>query len=305
MKKASLTLWLVVMLGLVAAGCSSPVKTAPTGQSQGQPTVAAQGATNIPEQQQTPAAAPNQSTTKQAQQQPAQGQSQPPALEQPAATPAPVTVTTKKVQQDTEAIQVDLSIPVLDGLQDSKLQQQLNSRFEQDALKFENDLEAQAGEDIKEAVKTGNYFWQYDATTAYKVAYNQNGLLSITVDYYRFTDGAHGTTERIPYNYDLATGQELSLQDLFQAGVNYKEIINQEITAQIKTSPIREYLTVPGMEFKTIDDSQPFYLTDGGLVVYFGQYEIAPYVAGMPEFKIPFNLFNGGVQPQFTEGYPL
>jgi predicted small secreted protein len=280
MKKTSLTFWMVVLLGLAVAGCSSPAKTTTAGPGQSQPTVATQSVTVTPDQEQPPAKAPAQSTAVPA--------------------PAPLTITTKQVQQNSETIQVDLSIPVIDGLQDSKLQQQLNNRFEQDASTFETDIETQAGEDIKEAAKSGYPFRQYNATTAYKVAYNQNGLLSITVDYYQFTGGAHGATERRPYNYDLETGKELSLQDLFKAGVNYKEILNREIAAQIKANPEGGYLTQPEMGFETIDDNQPFYLTDGGLVVYFAQYEIAPYVAGIPEFKIPFSLLKDSVEPRFT-----
>ena len=130
------------------------------------------------------------------------------------------------------------------------------------------------------------------------MAYNQDGLLSITVDYYQFDGGAHGGTDRRPYNYDLTTGQELALQDLFKQGVKYMEIINREIRKQIAANPEGGYFTQPDMEFKTIADNQPFYLTDGGLVVYFGQYEIAPYAAGIPEFRLPFSLFKGTVQPR-------
>ena len=314
MKKTSLTFWMVVLLGLAVAGCSSPAKTTTAGPGQSQPTVATQSVTVTPDQEQPPAKAPAQSAvrvppkTGTAQGWPAQVQTAPPApgqnssQEQSTAVPAPapLTITTKQVQQNSETIQVDLSIPVIDGLQDSKLQQQLNNRFEQDASTFETDIETQAGEDIKEAAKSGYPFRQYNATTAYKVAYNQNGLLSITVDYYQFTGGAHGATERRPYNYDLEMGKELSLQDLFKAGVNYKEILNREIAAQIKANPEGGYLTQPEMGFETIDDNQPFYLTDGGLVVYFAQYEIAPYVAGIPEFKIPFSLLKDSVEPRFT-----
>ena len=300
MKKASLTLWLVVLLGLAMGGCSSPANTTSAGPGQAQPTVATQGVTNTPEQEQPPVKAPTRPSASQEQGSPAQGRAAIPGQEQSAATPPPVTVTTKQVQQNSETIQVDLSIPVIDGLQDSKLQQQLNNRFEQDALNFENDTATQAGEDVKQDAQSGYPFRQYNATTAYKTAYNQNGLLSITVDYYQFTGGAHGTTDRIPYNYDLATGQELSLQDLFKTGVTYVETINREIAAQIGAHPEGDYFTQPDMEFKTIDDSQPFYLTDGGLVVYFGQAEIAPYVAGIPEFEIPFSLFKDGVKPRFT-----
>jgi len=309
-KKALYAFWMVLLLGLAVAGCSSPAKTTSAGPGYAQPTVTTNSGTTTQEQPpakastQPPAQGHTSATT--AHGQPAQGQTaspvqgQNPTQMQPAAIPTPLTVTTNQVQQNSDAIQVDLSIPVIAGLQDSKIQQQLNNQFDQDALSFDNDISTQAAEDIKQAANSGYPFQQYNATTAYKVAYNQNGLLSVTVDYYQYTGGAHGGTERRPYNYDLETGQELSLQDLFKTGVDYKPIINQDVAAQIKTSPVKEYFTIPGMEFKTIDDNQPFYLTDGGLVIYFGQYEIAPYVAGIPEFQIPFSLFKDGVKPRFT-----
>ena len=240
MKKTLLALWMAVLLGLAVAGCSSPAKTTSAGLWSSQPIVATQTVTNTPDQEQPPAKAPVQSTVRM----PSKAGTAPPApgpnpsQEQSTAAPAPLTVTTKQVQQNSETIQVDLSIPVIDGLQDSKLQQQLNNRFEQNASQFETNIETQAGEDIKQAAVSGYPFRQYNATTAYKVAYNQNGLLKgITVDYYQFTGGAHGGTERRPYNYDLETGKELSLRDLFKAGVNYKEILNGEIAAQIKANP--------------------------------------------------------------------
>jgi hypothetical protein len=315
MKKTSLALWMMVLLGLAAAGCSSSAKTTAAGPGPSQPTVAAQNMANAPEQKPPSAKASARSAVQMAtkantaQGRPVQGQiaflapRQNPAQGQPtiASSPAPLTITTKQVQQNNAAIQVDLSIPVVDGLQDSQLQQQLNNRFEQDASQFETDIETQAGDDIKQAAVSGYPFRQYNATTAYKVAYNQNGLLSVTVDYYQFTGGAHGGTERKPYNYNLETGKELTLQDLFKAGVNYKQILNQEIADQIKANPEGGYFAQPDLEFKTIDDSQPFYLTDGGLVIYFAQYEIAPYYVGIPEFKISFSLFRDGVEPRFTE----
>ena len=43
-------------------------------------------------------------------------------------------------------------------------------------------------------------------------------------------------------------------------------------------------------EFKSIEDKQKFYIQDDNIVVYFDLYDIAPYAAGIPEFKIA-NLF--------------
>jgi len=32
-----------------------------------------------------------------------------------------------------------------------------------------------------------------------------------------------------------------------------------------------------------------FKINNDGLIIYFGEYEIAPYAAGMPSFNIPFS----------------
>jgi len=124
---------------------------------------------------------------------------------------------------------------------------------------------------------------------------NKNGLLSIPVEYYQFTGGAHGATEKRPYNFDLKTGRVIVLGDIFKEGYNYKKVINQEIKRQIKENNDL-YFTGPGMGFETIKVNQPFYLVDGGLTVYFAQYEIAPYADGIPEFKLPFTLFGNNVK---------
>ena len=116
-------------------------------------------------------------------------------------------------------------------------------------------------------------------------------------------------TFRDSYNIDLNTGRQLALKDLFKEGTDYKEIINREIERQIAADPDK-FFTGEEWGFKTISDNQAFYLGDAGtaedgvspggnvpgLVVYFDLYEIAPYVAGFPEFKIPWNLFGDAVQ---------
>lgn len=207
----------------------------------------------------------------------------------------PVTVTTKSVQQNTDLINIDLKIPVVSGIKDQKIQNAINGQFEKDALDFREEIESLSVLGEQEAKNAGFPFRKFDATTAFKVAYNKNGLLSIPVEYYQFTGGAHGATEKRPYNYDLKTGRVITLGDIFKKGYNYKEAINKEVKRQIKEKNDL-YFSQPGMEFQTIKENQPFYLVDDGLTVYFAQYEIAPYAAGIPEFKLPFTLFDNNVK---------
>jgi hypothetical protein len=105
-------------------------------------------------------------------------------------------------------------------------------------------------------------------------------------------------TDRVAYNYDLNTGNEIKLASMFKMDFNYKDFINKEILRQMKTS--EDIFFYDGEEkFKTISDEQRFYLSEGNIVIYFSLYEIAPYAAGIPEFKIPFSSFSQNIKITF------
>lgn len=124
----------------------------------------------------------------------------------------------------------------------------------------------------------------------YKITSLQK-IVSLYIDYYQYTGGAHGATTRKSYNIDELTGEILTLKDLFKEEYNYKNIIDSSIRNEINKNPDMYFSGKEG--FNGIDEKTKFYIEDGNLVIYYGQYEIAPYVAGMPEFRMPINIFEG------------
>ena len=92
-------------------------------------------------------------------------------------------------------------------------------------------------------------------------------------------------TDRVAYNIDLNTGQELALSDLFAPDSNYTEMINEKVRSIIALNP--EIYFEGKMRFKGISEDQRFYLENGHLIVYFLQYEIAPYASGIRTFPVP------------------
>jgi len=113
------------------------------------------------------------------------------------------------------------------------------------------------------------------------------------IDYYSYTGGAHGFTDRRAYNIDLTTGRELRLSDLFAPDFNYISIINEEIKKQIQAGD--EIFFDGELGFQSITENQPFYIEEGNLVIYFGLYEIAPYAAGIQEFRFPLDRFGNNL----------
>ncbi|WP_034681090.1 DUF3298 and DUF4163 domain-containing protein [Caldalkalibacillus mannanilyticus] len=121
-----------------------------------------------------------------------------------------------------------------------------------------------------------------EITGHYEIKTNERGILSLTLSNYTYTyPMAHGYTLLQSLTFDLRTGKQYTLSDLFKADSNYVEALSKLVKQQIMTRGI------PLLDdFKRIQPEQPFYLADKSIVLYFQLYEISPYYVGFPMFPI-------------------
>ena len=195
-----------------------------------------------------------------------------------------IKVETEIIKPNIDGAEIDIKIPVIKGLKDSQYQEELNhlikTHTEENIKKFEEDVEGLKKLDIE---------WKPQMIVGYDVKSCED-ILSIVVDTYIFTGGAHGSSRRDYYNIDIDKNQTIQLSDLFKDGSDFKSIINDqinnEINRQIKDEA-KSYFT-DDEKFVTIDDSHDFYIDkDGNIVITFQPYDITPWYMGHPEFKIP------------------
>ncbi|UQZ87117.1 Anti-sigma-V factor RsiV [Paenibacillus konkukensis] len=196
-----------------------------------------------------------------------------------------IRVTSKKVQQETDEYTADLSIPVISGLKDKQYEAKFNDLLEQTAMKDLDSIASQAKEGAADAKQNGYEFRPYDITVTYEIKSDggsaNNDRFSLKLSTYVYTGGAHGGTRIDTYNVsDKETASSIGLKDLF--GDKYQDVINPIIQAEIAKAPENYFADA----FKGITDTQTFYIENGEAVIVFGQYEIAPYAAGAPEFRI-------------------
>lgn len=130
----------------------------------------------------------------------------------------------------------------------------------------------------------------YTFDIVYEITYNLGCITSLYADTYRFMGGAHGETKRTSDTWDFHTGNAITLDDIRQLSSISLHNLHQSIARQI-----RERLTLsPGSYFDDycsllLDNFEPvnFYLQDNEMVIYYQQYDIAPYSTGIPEFYFP------------------
>lgn len=158
--------------------------------------------------------------------------------------------------------------PVIHGLPNSVVEGKIN-RSIMSAL---NRLLRDQGLFLKELQEMIGYF---------EVKTNERNILSLALNVYSYTGGAHGNTMLRSLTFDITTGKRYSLKDLFKPNSNYVTRLSKLIQDQIKDRKL------PILEpFTSIKPDQDYYIADKSLVIYFQLYELVPYVYGFPYFPI-------------------
>ena len=115
-------------------------------------------------------------------------------------------------------------------------------------------------------------------------------LATVVLNTSSYLGGAHGATSQRYYNFDLAKKKQVKLDDLLMP--NQKAILEQRaheafknwvMAAQLADS-VEEY--EQAWKFSLTDN---FYLSPQGLILQYAEYEIGPYVVGLPRLTIPYD----------------
>ncbi|MBN1069878.1 DUF3298 and DUF4163 domain-containing protein [Clostridium botulinum] len=192
----------------------------------------------------------------------------------------------KSINKNLSYLIEDIRILQIEGGKDKNKVDNINSKINSGIMKNVIEAEKTSAEYFKENIPN----FPYQILSKYIVSRNDNNILSFYNDYYEFLGGAHGMTTRTSYTINKNKEEFLKLNDLFKSGYNYLDIINKEIEKQIRMNPDNYFDS--GKIFKGIDENHNFYLDENNIIIYYQLYDIAPYVYGIPEFKIPISLFD-------------
>lgn len=201
-----------------------------------------------------------------------------------------VIVVDKSIKEKNQFVEIDANYPQLAKEGKEKNFACINEKVEKWTKEWVNDIKLMAKEYYGNNIAPG---YPFQGKSIYELKYNRNGLTSFYIDYYQFTGGAHGITTRITYVHDNDKGKILALKDIFKEGYDYKTIINKQISKEIEDNKDKYFEGKEG--FLGINENQKYYIEEGNLVIVYGLYEIAPYVAGIIEFRIPLIAFTDGL----------
>ncbi|BAK80662.1 hypothetical protein RATSFB_0100 [Candidatus Arthromitus sp. SFB-rat-Yit] len=206
-----------------------------------------------------------------------------------------INVKTLEIKEDLNGINFDLKYPEIEYA-DKSVKDKINTSLKDQILEFKQYIEDIYKEFIssvpKELVENslsskfiGMSDFEYEIVDC---------ILSVRLNLIQFTGGAHPMTYRRDFNFDLRTGNVLKFGDLFneEGKKTYKDKVDSFIKNIINNNPDDYFPN----EFKGIGDNVQYYLTKDNIVIFYQLYELAPYSSGIPEFKIPYSLFEGDIK---------
>lgn len=134
--------------------------------------------------------------------------------------------------------------------------------------------------------------WQCEVEGS--VFHNTSACVTVVFKLFAYTGGAHPNHGTTIFSFDTVTGAALTLDDVVSDREAFVSIAEREFRRKYNV-PQSASLNESGFMF----DNNTFTLTDNfgvqgdGLRFIYPLYAVAPYVAGIIEFKVPFQSVSG------------
>lgn len=193
----------------------------------------------------------------------------------------------------TVLLKYDIKYPqfYMNGSPVTCLNQRYSAKAHAYAQHCRSTLFQQAKEQYEEDRQIGAPVHVFEAVTEFTITLNEECTLSLYSDRYEYTGGAHGNTLRTSETWDVPSCAHIRLATLCALPAGCQAYIIQQVVRQIEAQLgegeyyFDDYKKNAALYF----NPHSFYLTPEGLMVYYQQYEIAPYSSGIPELLIPYS----------------
>lgn len=205
------------------------------------------------------------------------------------------------IEDEGKLVRYNINYPVIKYEEKNNIIKRINQTIYEDIKAFKDIMHYEIDNSI---FKISDYI--FHAITEYRVAFNQNNIISIPIEFSQLI-GLYDITYVNSYNYDISLEKEIKLRDIFKPDVNYINLINDKILEIIEnTEGVYESIgdneivysyendgePIYGYDdFLGIDNNQVFYIEEDGIKISFSSYEMSKRCSYFTEFKILFEEY--------------
>ena len=163
----------------------------------------------------------------------------------------------------------------------------LNNLLQDDFIQRQTDF-LHEGQEVLKANELYNS-WTLDSTT--QISYYSDDLISLTDSSYLYTGGAHGYVVLDSYNFALNDMdiRILELRDMFTARADFMSLLNPFLIDRLGQQEAQWIIDGSISSFSE-GELQIFTISPQGLTFHFEQYSVGPYVQGIFEVVVPYDV---------------
>jgi hypothetical protein len=164
--------------------------------------------------------------------------------------------------------------------------------FAVESSELETSLEEIAKKYIQEfdqlVADSPEYPFSWDIEVEGSVFYQSDKVLSVALNAYAYTGGAHPNFYLDLINFDLANGKKLALSDLFNNLDKLKVVVENKFREVREIDPKSTISDAGFFWGEPFALPESFALQEDGVYFYYNPYEAAAYALGATEFTIPY-----------------
>lgn len=198
----------------------------------------------------------------------------------------------------------NIQINVPNALDESPVAMAINRALREEVISILSFSEGQDIDNVDKAIASFSNSYKelkskfpdevgWEAEINGKVVYEDGNIVTVMVNSYSFTGGAHGYASTSFLNFDKRKGSELENRELFDDMEGFEKFAETKFRIQ-EEIPQGKNINATGFMFEgdTFHLSQNIGYTKEGLQLIYNQYEVASYADGPIVLTLPYNEVN-------------
>lgn len=179
------------------------------------------------------------------------------------------------------------------------------AKYLEDYTEEYRELGEQYKEDMEnlEGENKPSWYW-YELQKSNEILFEDENILSYSVQHSDYTGGAHGSLNMLYYTIDLNKLITVTQESIFKPNY-YKpltSIIIEKLMAKYNLDSPEKLMEEGFFDINEIAPNNNFWINDLGIHYVYNQYEIAPYSMGPIEVTIPYEDIKSIIIPESIAG---
>ena len=154
--------------------------------------------------------------------------------------------------------------------------------------------------EMDKELKTLGASGQITISLSPKILNSDKPLATVVLNTSSYLGGAHGASAQTYFNFDLVSKKQVGLDQIIEANqkAKFEKLAHDAFKTWVIDSKLAESVNEYEQAWKfTLSDN--FYLGKQGLILQYGEYDIGPYVVGLPRLMIPYDQLKGVLKSQY------